>query len=515
MKPRDHWFSQDNPLLRHLPIYDNVGDVCAAITYNPLAGLDVGGLSQMQRLALLYGDKEPLCPTSTSLRLAITLISMVRVSLSKRNPRLAPNRRALNQMLRMSEKGEPVHTGPARPGAALLVVEGITGTSKSVSAKLALQAVGPQRISHGEEPDCWAAATQLVWLFVGMSHDGSRGGLLTAILIAIDEQLGTEHATELPRRFRAVHALSGAVIALLHRLYVGALVIDEIQLRNMVSTFHAEEMQLFLLNLTNSGIPLILIGNPTGFSWLPVFSQNLTRAVERPQIYFHPCGAHDPEDDEEWLKLFQGVRSYYVLDNPPSNLAHCSSVLKRCSGGIGRLALALWCNAQAAALLEGRTSICAADIEAAYRDDAFCEVRPIADGFAQRDPVLLWPWRETDIPVDYYARVWKRPVPSEAELDVAPETNMQDKKPAKTAKAKKSLQQKDAARFKASVTRQQNNNRRRRSLRETLPPEDMRTDGLKKHAIASLDQLMQGIRKTTPVEGSHMAQPQSSTRGAS
>lgn len=488
-----HWFHAENPLTRHLRNWKSIEEISEALTYDPLHGLNISSLTLMERQEILIGEKTPLSPTTTSLQAAMAIVAMHRFSLRARNPLLAEGRRRVNEGIETARSGATHTNLPPAPGACLQVIKGITGTAKSVTVKHTLtRLIGPQVIEHGEEPAAlFKSATQLSWLFTGMSHDGSRGGLLTGTLLAIDKLLGTTHAQDLPKMYRSVERLSGAVIALLHSYYLGVLVIDEIQLLNLIESHHSTLMHLFLLNLINSGIPVVLIGNPYGFAWLSAFSQNLSRSVERQQIVFHPCGAVGKAEDDEWENVFIGIRNFYLLDDKVIDIDVCSDLLKRLSGGFPRLALTLWCSAQLNVLNSGGTILTAEDLEDAYKSDEFADARPLCEGFAQRDPTLLMRWRDTDIPVDFYAAQWGKSIAAEA-TDADIEKPPSHPRPLPKG-GSKNTPQKSAAKLQAAQTRERNKLKKRQSLIKSLSPGDMRLDGIKQHALASLDELMREI----------------------
>lgn len=491
-----HWYNAPNPLTRHLPTFKTIDEIGEALRFNPLEGLDISSLSIIEKHELLIAEKNPLHPSQQSLKTAMTIINMQRHSLRMRNPTLPRGRRLVNDaVMKALEDGEFIKLPPA-PGACLLVIKGVTGTAKSVTVKHTLRLLGDQVIRHAEEPAAlWKMATQLSYLYVGMSHDGSRGGLLNAILLAIDESLGTSFAIDLPKKFKTLDRLAGAVISKLHSLYLGVLIIDEIQLLNLVHSEHAEKMHLFLLNLANSGIPLVLIGNPFGFSWLPAYTQNLTRSLERQQAFFHPHGAvGEDDDDDEWDVVYEGIRAYYLLDDPPSDEEECSTILKKRSGGIPRLGLSLWSMAQLNVLLDGGTQVTPEDIEHVYLDEGFDDIRPLVDGFANRDPLVLMQWSNTDIPVQYYSRIWQKPVPESNEEDTAAVEAGSAPVVDKSGAPSKSRREKSAAaKLKAQETRERNKQLQRDALKDRLPPEDMRIEGCKMHALASLAELMNKI----------------------
>ena len=493
-----HWYFAPNPLTRHLPIFESINKISEALRFNPLDGLDISTLSIVERHELLVAEKKPLFPTVLSLRTAMTIINMHRHSLRMRNPTIPQGRRLVHDAVAMALQGEDFRMRQPAPGACLLIIQGITGTAKSVTAEHSLRLLGDQVIRHSEEPAAlWKAATQLSYLYVGMSHDGSRGGLLNAILLAIDAALGASYAVGLPKQFRTLDRLIGAVISKLHSLYLGILIIDEIQLLNLVNSEQAEKMHLFLLNLVNSGIPVVLIGNPLGFTWLKEYTQNLSRSLERPEAYFHPHGAVG-DDEDEWDSVYAGIRAYYVLGDSPVDEVACKSLLKVRSGGIPRVGLALWCRAQLDALLDGRSCITPQDIQSVYLSDSFDEVRALCDGFANRYPFLLLRWSNRDIPVRYYAKIWEKPLPS-AQEECVPDTSENSGTKAKNGKSprKPRTQYSAAARMKAAETRERTKQAEREALAKVLPPEDMRMEGCRQHAIASFAELMRRI------EGAH------------
>jgi len=493
-----HWFHHSNPLLPHAPELSSIESIARELAYDPLAGLDIGSLTLLERDELLVCAKVPLQPTTLSVKAAMTIINMRNGSYRARNPTLPSGRRQVNTSIELARQGVSFADRPAALGAAVLIVKGITGLAKTVTVRGALRLLGPQVIVHREdEAALWKSAVQLGYLFVPMSHDGSRGGLLTSILLAIDDVLGTNYAVDLPKKFKSIEKLAGAIIALLHSLFLGVLVIDEIQVDNLVLSDQAGKMQLFLLNLINSGIPTVLVGNPWGFTWLASLSQDASRMAEREQIFFHPCGATGQAEDDEWDVVFDGVRKYYVLDSPPAEEAECRRVLKRLSGGIPRLALAIWCLAQRACLLDGRPSVALDDLEAAYLSDTLDDVRALCDGFDQRDPIKLMRWRETDVPVDYYAKCWGVPLPAAEET--IKQSDAEPRRDTRAPGSSSGASRRGArARFKAQQTRERKKQAVRDQLKATLTAEDMRTQGLKDHALASLEGLMSSMGGTKP-----------------
>lgn len=514
-----HWFCKENPLTEYLLYYGSIDEVAAALAYNPLDGIDVSALSLVERNELLVCDKQPLAPTILSLEVAMTIHGMVRGSLRMRNPLLASGRWQVDCAIEDAQIGVNFSQLPPVPGSCLYLVKGITGLSKTVTLKRALTTLGKQVIIHPEMPEAnWKGATQLLYLYVGMAHDGSRGGLIGAILAEIDRRLGTDHSLTLPRKYKTIEKQVQAVIALFHKYLLGVLVIDEIQWLNLTTSDQSSLMHLFLLSLVNSGIPTVLSGNPAGFAGLAAHTQTTSRAAERKEAFFHPCGAL-PGDDE-WDMVARGVTDYYLLPRPAIDLDKSRLLLKTLSGGIARCALALWCNAQRSALFYGRGSIESADLQEAYDDHAFSGMRPICDGFSRRDPTLLWTWKRAEIPVSFYAEAWDRldpsaaPAPAETKGTSGSAPNPSataGETQAKGASAPSSTgvnaanfdpekqARKERAKLKGQLTRQRKREAAQAALASELEPGDMRLDGLKQHALTGLNALM-GSSGESPAE---------------
>jgi hypothetical protein len=497
MTTNSHWFNVANPLTDHLPKVPRLEDVVQLMTNDPLNGLDVSKLSFLEQDELLVMEKMPLRPTIQSMRTGFTIRGMTTGSLRLRNPTSPEGRTLVDKLIDVGQSEGLKYFSAPQPGSSTLLILGGTGTSKTVTVKQALKLLGPQVIRHQpNEAALWLASTQLVYLFVGMSHDGSRGGLLTGILLAIDRALQTNYAIDMPKKFKTIERLSGAVISLMHSLHLGVLIVDECQLRNLVTSDQADLMQLFLLNLMNSGIPLVLVGNPFAFTWMADLSQDARRLTERPPEFFHPCGAMGTTDEDDWDDVFDGVSSYYVLHSPVQKKKECSSILKQCSGGVPGLALSLWCTAQRLVLHEQeRSHLLPEDITAAYADKGFDTMRDLADGFANKDPIRMLRWRDEDVPVDYYAAAWGRPLP-----DVIPE-NTESSAPARVLVeprvATKRRAPSAASKLQAQKTREANQNLKRIELDPKLQEEDMRKNGLTRHALDSFNAMMANI------DGSH------------
>lgn len=486
------WIQQPNPLTEGLPRFADLDSMAQALAFDPLAGVDLKSLDLATRIGLLSGEKSPLQPTSVSVQCGLAWQGMLQTGLARRNPLNSAARRDYWQTL--TEVGRAVTEPTKLPsrGMAIHVAKGPTGTGKSVTADRFCD-LYPQVIERGA---CEAAGfkhlLQLIYLQVDMSADGSRGGFITGTLLQMDRALDTNYATSLRKQFRTVEQLAAALIARLIAHHTGLLFIDEGQLRNLVLCGHADLIQLFLLQLMNSGIPIVFLGNERAFDWVE-YSQDLSRLKLTPCARFSPPGSLIPDApstqqakmlaDADALTLAYGIMSYYLLREPPQQPEKCIKTLLQRSGSIARLGLTLWTTAQLQAILtHGREHLVPEDIQAAYDSAEFDDLRPLADGFTYRKPELFAHY--PDVASGFYRKTWGLPVDEgEASQESATSTTQP---PGRAPTKRKAGNQSGKSKFTAAKTRKANAAKERERLKKTLKDDDMRKDGLVAHALEGL-----------------------------
>lgn len=477
----ESWYSAYNPLLTYIPQFNELTDVIDAIAFNPLEKIDINKLSFIERDALLTGEKVPFEPTMQSARTVMTCYGMLTAGLRARNPTLAQNQAYYWEVLKCAnERAANIPHAPTS-GLSIHVIKGVTGTGKTVTWARFCSLL-PQVIHHGKEESAgWSNLKQLVYLNVFVSHDGSRRGFLLAILLEMDKALETNYAIDLPKRHKTVETLATAVIGRLVAHYCGIMFVDEAQLRNLVESGQADLMQMFLLLLMNSGIPLVISGNERAFDWV-TYSQDHSRLNQIPPSHFAPIGAiRNVNADAEWAALYAGIIAYYVLKEPITLIELCSQTLRRCSGGIAKLALILWCTAQREALFFGKETIGPDDIQSAYESGAFSELRPLADGFHFKTPELLSIYPDVDI--EFYKKHWGMPSATNETIPTGNPTsantaNHSDIKQRKPVPGKTKLQREQKRHKKNEVNRT--------SLMQSMSQDDIRRQGIINHHLDGL-----------------------------
>lgn len=489
-----NWRCVRNPLMEGLPKFDEISNLHDKLAFNPLAGVDVDQMGFMDRDSLLVGEKVPLEPTSQSLRAAATWWGMLTAGLQARNPTIPEAKRKYWKLINSVARGEDIFPQTPTRGMAIHVVKGPTGTGKSVTANRFCKLVPQVMVRGRDESAGWGdGMKQLIFLEIMMSHDGTRGGFLTGILLEMDRVLGTSYAIDIPKRFRTIEKQVAATIGRLVAHFTGILFVDEGQLRNLVLSGQAELMQMFLLALMNSGIPLVLIGNEKAFDWI-TYSQDKSRLSINPPEIFAPVGAvRYPGVEDDWDAVANGVMGYYVLRNPITKRDECKQMLRCVSGGVARLALTLWCSAQRVKLYSGIETIGPEDIRSAYEDRGFDDLRPLADGFFYKKPELLTTYPDVD--AAFYARYWgvgfQEPEEGANGVQGGASISNANQDAPKAPRRRKTEQEK----FATEQVGKQKKQKRREDLSKSLSNEDIRKQGMKNIHLAGLEAAREAAGK--------------------
>lgn len=486
-----------HPLLAPLVEPLRVDDLESRIRRSPLDGLDLAVLSNERRHQSLDEMQEQLFqPTTVTLDLGTRLFRMIRRGYLTRDPRQLSVRKDVLALT--AQSGRKLNELPwFQSYAKCMRISGETGTGKTYELTNLLRLVPPVIVHPENKAAGWAHLVQVPRLYVSMAHDGSLGGLLLSILVALDEAIGTQYSTQ-PSLTRLSNEKLAVRIGIILRVHaVGVLVIDEIQERNF-SGGHGSLAALFFLRLLNFGIPLVLMGNPFGLSALDRFSQDVRRTGSAGSIDFEPYNV----DDFDWVNcIAPSVWAYYVLQKPPEFTDKDGTLLFRYSGGIRDYACRIINTAQRLALDLGDAALTEAHLKMAYQGGDFSQKdRELIQGFVQRDPIRLQKFE--DVRVVHYARKWGR-FPTAASLEPganSPEATTQavadelsGSTEAATAKPARTRHQKEVTAAKRLATQRANEAKRRESAKAKCGKDDIRNDGLQSLLITGFDALRGAI----------------------
>lgn len=491
-----HSVSMSNPFLEQLEEHLSTDDLAPRLAYSPLAEVDRDSLTLKERKDLLAAIKFQLFePTLSSLSIVGSLFRLIHDGYQSRNPCIAQVR---NKTMAVASAAKQTMSAMPWFGetAMGMRISGETGTGKSHEIKRGLSILPPV-ITHGKRTDAgWMHMTQVVWLYVAMSHDGSLGGLLLNILCALDETAGTNYAADKSLTKLSNEKLSVRIAIILRNHGVGVLVIDELQKRNFSGGAHGGLAATFFLRLLNIGIPIVLMGNPFGLEGLDTFSQDMRRIGAGGSFDMRPLA----QDDYDWTDcLVPAIWGYDVMPEQTQIEDSKGEILFQYSGGIRGYAVRIRAESQRIALELGARTVTTEHMEQAYQEIPEKD-RLLIQGFRDRDPRLLQQFE--DVRWEFYAKAWgyfdNQGTGQRESFDQtgAEEPNRQKNEKSEAVEpGEQTKQQKppahvrDLQTIKAKRTRNKNASKQQAQTRETLAPEDMRNRGLQDYLIAGLENL--------------------------
>lgn len=480
-----------NPFLDALGAQIPYLDMAQRMAFSPLENMTLTHIPLAQREDLLILIKQHFAPTTDAQKIASAMQTLLRDHYIPRDP---SNPAVIRQIYGLANhRDNELSTLPwFAGGASGMLISGITGLGKSVIADRYLALLPRQIVEHsaGEIPG-YFHVKQIVWLKVEMSVDGSRGGFLLSILASVDRLVGTDYHDQYAKGRWTVEKLMVRVGIILSSHFCGMLIIEEIQAENFSDSQWLKELATFFLRLLNFGIPVVLIGNPMGFTKLSEHSQLMRRLTFGGSFRMNPIESPDNFDWENIL--VPGIWEFDVMPEKTQLDEDIKAALFQFSGGINDFLARLRMESQRIAIRRGANSVCLAHIKEAYDLETFVPNHNLIRGFAEKDVKLLTAYK--DVPVEYYRKHWgkyrkedkyKSDAPAEmrgepAESSVLP---LPAKKPSRNSKE---------AQFKSQQTRAKNRSEKVKVLNTTLAKEDMRRDGAQTSLLERFEDLMKKL----------------------
>jgi hypothetical protein len=478
-------------------------DMSTRLAFSPLKNVVLEGLSATQREDLLALRKQLFVPTTMAQDIAAALQVLHREGYIGRNPHNPEVRRKIFEIANSADK-DLSEQAEFFNHASGIIMAGITGVGKStiLDRYLSLLPCQVREYGAGEIPG-FTAFKQVVYVKVSMSGDGSRGGFLLGLLSEVDKLLHTDFYEQYSRGRILIDTLLVKVGVILSTHYCGMLIVEEIQPGNFSGSQHMDEIAKFFLRLLNFGIPVVLVGNPLGFTKLKPHTQVTRRLTNGGSFKLHPSvGAGDFDWDE---LMVRHVWEFDVMPEPtPLDSAIRAKLFER-SGGIYDFLVRLRAESQRIALRQRKKAAGIEHIEAAYWGATFVENHNLIRGFATKNIELLEEC--TDIPVEYYASLWAAESKAKAEAEAKakrgkPEPMEPDataEQPPAPAEAPQTTVKTTLtnleAQFKAAETRANTRAKKVEDLNATLGENDARGSGKKAALIAGIKELQAKLEK--------------------
>lgn len=396
---------QGNPLLTPFLPERGFSQWAEDLYFDPVPNRSTTGLQISE--SHLHLVEQVFIPSQRSIVLAMNLAALIISSLRRRDPRLPANRLYLYQLATYSDRVSKYNLndmpwlGEGAPG---VILQGPTGSSKSHSCDAYLRLL-PQYVDHDANDECgWIKLRQLIYLRVPMPADFSRKGLLLNIIWKIDEALGTRYGSEINNRVTQEQLLVEVLkILAIHRC--GLLILEEVQERNVSSSGWGIEFSTVFLKIMNSGVPLVLVGNPMSFARIMSFSQDQRRLTSGGQFDFVPAFDHT---DEEWgLDLVPGVWGWSVLPEADEPIDNLPQFLFERTGGIPAVLSIYRRECLVEAFRAGARLVTRDHVDAAFWSPAMVGMHGLIDAYVKKDLQAL-AQSFTDQPIAFLRDIWTR-----------------------------------------------------------------------------------------------------------
>ena len=461
-----------NPLLESLGDFIKPPSWPAILENNPLESFPDKPSAEERDEYLDYAAKR-FASTRTSLRVASEIQSMMRAGYRERNPCKPENQRKIYQISKISKALE-LKESTFYTSARCMVVSGITNMGKSAMISRCVNHL-PQVVVHGRRDEAhWVKQVQVLHLTVKMPADGSRGGLLLAILAALDVAVFSDHLNTIGRKGGSIEMKTIQVARLLALYSVGLIILEEMQAKNFKDTKYSDDIQLFFLGVLSFGIPMVLVGNPRAFESLAEFKQTESRFFSFEPVTLWPF--HDYRD-RDWIKaIAPAIWEYRVVDDAEPFNEDIAKTLWQCSGGIPGYARRLVSEIQKSILRRSCSRMDVASIEDHFEKlESFRQFRPLIEGLTEFDNQKLVESRGEDIPVSAFVQRWVEIGALEIESDsekASPKAKVTVVKGEWTDEKERQLRKK-----KTSDTKKSNKAKRNARVRSSVKKDDLRHTG--------------------------------------
>lgn len=408
---------RNNPLTEAMPPeFDSDKEVAKALLQKPDFSPNMRNLSPRNRIHAT-GDLEDqfFQPLPHHLELQLKISRMIRRGYVMRNP-ATPG--FFPQMQKTIDSApsfvEPIRL--CRPKALGFNLIGPSGIGKSYSLESMLF-LFPQVIRHRLYKGSRFTHLQLGWLKLDCPYDGLLSGLAPNFFEAVDDVLGTSYTKIYmkSRQIRIDALLRGmARVAAIH--FLGALVIDEIQVLRAMRSENSEKMLNFFVNLVNTiGVPVLLVGTDKARQLFESKPRQARRGTGQGSEVWYLM-----RNDGTWQVFLNALFKYQYVQQPVELSTELRDVLFDETQGITDLVVKLYVQSQIRAIRTGHETLTPAIVRSVALD-SFQMLRPVIVALKRGDKRALaelediYPfWREE------YAR---RSQQEEAPINVSPVAN--------------------------------------------------------------------------------------------
>lgn len=352
---------QGNPLIEALPSVVDNPEVIMRLRSKQVCKAAERDLPAYIRTKFLHRLEQFTEPTYEYLNCFRIIEDMITESYIPKNPLKNTTQHWLHHDEIEKTKHVPSH-GLFVSRAVSMAIVGDGGAGKTWMLEAILRYF-PQVINHTEYKGTPLHLTQIVWMKVNCTENANVSALLILILEELDRLTGSDDARRAVTSRDRVAQASLAISRKLKSIYLGVLVIDEIQHLQFANRKLKELFIQFLLNtLGRAGVPIVFAGDPRVTDFLTTGLPVSRRVETGGTIYMRGYENHD------WDLFVENLWRYQWTNPKTPRSEELTNCLWNLSTGLPDFAIKIFKHAQKLLIGQSDESISPAVLRQAYSE---------------------------------------------------------------------------------------------------------------------------------------------------
>jgi len=304
-----------NPLVEALPKPLNSGSMIKRIQNYPPYKNEERYLAPEDKINLIGQISRVFVPLPVTLRIAQNIDIALRNGYVDRNPLSKDVTKFYQENYNKLQGQSQVEYSFSAKTVSNMYIVGSSGVGKSTNVTRVLNALYEnQVIQHIEYKDSPFIFQQIVYIKISVPFDGSVKGILFNIFSEIDRVAKTNYYDRISKSRTTVDEMLNILSNASFK--IGMLIVDEIQNINMQKSSGTERVMNFFTNLSNLGLPIVLIGTAKSLNLIKLDFKQARRSIG--------IGGNILIDrlknDEMWRIMIRGIWKYqYTLDEVEIN----------------------------------------------------------------------------------------------------------------------------------------------------------------------------------------------------
>lgn len=390
-----------NILIECLPSIPHPDETLRHLTKSPIVPVEILELDTHIRLHyLLRIIDEFNIPTLEGCRLASSIDLMIRNGYKTQNPNNSNTWKALFGCRSLVATTPNISSNSAS-------VAGHSGVGKT-KAILHSLSFYDQLYDHKNFPNIMGNHYQMIWQSVEVPGSGKFEDFMATVMRNWDFTLENHLPNSQPRFKNTLNSKNrdgGRMfeewIQVAKSHFLGILHIDEVQnffnlpsIRQRQTLKNKGRLELkivedkllkTILNLTNSGLPILISGTPDG---MEAFTSRFSTAQRSSKFGYHEFKRFEITEDHEYIIFLEQLMQYQYVRKPLKDLNKLAELLLSLTAGIKRLIITLWIEAHRHAFSRGKDDLLLEDFKSA-EEQSLKHLRPAVKALLSNDPYQL------------------------------------------------------------------------------------------------------------------------------